>query len=552
MGAIAILFFLTSINLHAQFSGGSGTQADPYQITSRQDMEALADSVNNGAIDTVTNWSKDKYFKVMNNITDSIRTCIGKSNHYYSASTDCIYTFQGNFDGQGYKITLAINIPKKEFEGEYQGLFGMTYKAEVKNVTIDGYIRGNSSDTGNCWTGGIAGLSRLSTISYCINKCTDISVNGVCIGGIVGHMEGGTIDRCQNYSNISAWSAGGIVGHIQPGGYGKDNIIYCDNYGCITAGAGTGGIVGLILGFCNRIGACGVHIDNCVNSGTITGVKTECDEYESIVLGGIVGMNSRLIKQDIPLLTISNCLNIGSVLGGVADTLLEVAGGILGSGMFENNKIENCINAGFVFSDSIAGGIAAGRIAVGNSNYDDNFSGKIENCINTGVVIGDDESTGGIISSKYSITVTNCYYDKQMCIFGGIGGKEVARHAEGRLTQEMTGDGLKAKLGTVDWFYSENLYPRLKVLQDDTVSLVAASPAYLNDANLSNYDAHNNIRVDFAVSTQNSVEWVETAGNVNISGTNATLMNNGADTTPVRNICKYIIFHMFNFHLWFL
>ena len=48
-----VLFFIllsigTVKNLSAQFSGGTGTESDPFRITSREDLEALADSVNNG------------------------------------------------------------------------------------------------------------------------------------------------------------------------------------------------------------------------------------------------------------------------------------------------------------------------------------------------------------------------------------------------------------------------------------------------------------------------------------------------------------------------
>ncbi len=32
----------------------------------------------------------------------------------------------------------------------------------------------------------------------------------------------------------------------------------------------------------------------------------------------------------------------------------------------------------------------------------------------------------------------------------------------------------------------------------------------------------------------------------------ALISSIGCVVTPVRNICKYIIFHMFNFHLWLL
>ncbi|MDR0927060.1 MAG: hypothetical protein LBO69_04760, partial [Ignavibacteria bacterium] len=69
---IVAIIFATTLTASAQFSGGSGTQADPYQITSKADMEELADSCFNRSW-----WSQGKYFSLMNNITDSVRTTIG-------------------------------------------------------------------------------------------------------------------------------------------------------------------------------------------------------------------------------------------------------------------------------------------------------------------------------------------------------------------------------------------------------------------------------------------------------------------------------------------
>jgi hypothetical protein len=43
-----ILFVISDMNLLAQFSGGTGTSTEPYLISSRKDMEDLADSVAQG------------------------------------------------------------------------------------------------------------------------------------------------------------------------------------------------------------------------------------------------------------------------------------------------------------------------------------------------------------------------------------------------------------------------------------------------------------------------------------------------------------------------
>jgi hypothetical protein len=67
---IAFAFFAFSVSgipLLAQLGEGDSTVSNPYEIYTKAHFEELADSVNNGI-----NWSKNKYFIIMNNITDSI------------------------------------------------------------------------------------------------------------------------------------------------------------------------------------------------------------------------------------------------------------------------------------------------------------------------------------------------------------------------------------------------------------------------------------------------------------------------------------------------
>jgi hypothetical protein len=108
----------SSISLFAQFGGGARTKANPYRIYTHKQMEELADSVNRNIPNsplTPYNWSYGKYFILMNNIKDSVRTTIGNYG----------YTFQGNFDGQRYKITLAIKSDSNNNRYTCYGLFGI-------------------------------------------------------------------------------------------------------------------------------------------------------------------------------------------------------------------------------------------------------------------------------------------------------------------------------------------------------------------------------------------------------------------------------------------
>jgi len=172
----AIILGGWTYNATAQFSGGSGTNAEPYQITSKADMEALADSVNNG-----NNWSANKYFKLMNDITDSVRTVIGSN-----------FAFTGNFFGNSKKITVSINKPNEDFVG----LFGGTFGAVISDLTVDGIIVGRN------YVAGIAGQTNGGKISNSSNN-SDITGDNF-VGGIAGRMVGGTvINACFNTGNIN-------------------------------------------------------------------------------------------------------------------------------------------------------------------------------------------------------------------------------------------------------------------------------------------------------------------------------------------------------------
>lgn len=136
-------------------------------------------------------------------------------------------------------------------------------------------------------------------------------------------------------------------------------------------------------------GTCKGKIINCVNKADITS--------SSSLAGGIAGSTSNTEEKTTVII---NCLNSGKISanGGAV-------GGIVGA-LSSNNKIENCVNIGDIFSSSSSG---FGGIAVNA------FVGSaIENCVNTGNIscIADeasqwvtspaDKNIGGIVGSSSS------------------------------------------------------------------------------------------------------------------------------------------------------
>ena len=309
----ALFALLLVGKLNAQFSGGTGTENNPYQITSREDLDKLNNFLENNSM-----WSVGKYFKLMNDITDSIRVPIGGG----------LSTFKGNFDGNNKKITLAINNYSRiifiVMPINFYGLFSRVINAKIYNLTVDGYIRSNLGYSH--FTGSIAGIADNSEIYNCVNLA-DIDVDGVCVGGIVGHLEESYISNCMNSGSIQSTYTpqstvknfcGGIVGHIE----NSSKIVNCINIGTIKAVEVVGGIVGGVSSsdFVDEA----TTILNCINSGFVSG---------DTQVGGIIGFFLSTSGE------IKNCLNTGAVKGN------EKVGCIVGGVpdfAFGSPTIENC------------------------------------------------------------------------------------------------------------------------------------------------------------------------------------------------------------------
>jgi hypothetical protein len=82
--SVFICFFCT--NAFASFSGGDGTQQNPFQISSLNDWYELRDSVlyssQNHNFER-GNWTYGKYFELTKDITDAVTNSIGTSFYIY-------------------------------------------------------------------------------------------------------------------------------------------------------------------------------------------------------------------------------------------------------------------------------------------------------------------------------------------------------------------------------------------------------------------------------------------------------------------------------------
>lgn len=220
-----------------------------YLINNERDLERLAAYVNSGHDAT------GKTFKQNADITlTAAHTSIGR---YFEGTYKY---FKGTYDGNNKTISnLTVNAPNSN----YQGLFGYTREAKIKNVTL-----ANCNITGKQYTGGIVGYASTSTaIENChvngnINAtASDASEHG----GIVGSATATSITNCTVTGTISTSVSndnyGGIVGAAN-----YDVVITsCENAAKISGdGQKHGGIVGRDNNGSNKF-------KYCLNTGVVKG-----------------------------------------------------------------------------------------------------------------------------------------------------------------------------------------------------------------------------------------------------------------------------------------
>lgn len=333
---------------------GSGTEADPYQIGTAQEMAWLAYAVNN-------QMESAGYCAVLTADID-LGYCQWPVIGVLSSNGQRAYT--GTFDGQGHTVS-GLNITSLGGRQKL-GLFGVAQDAVIENLTV----RGNIDLTG--------------VRSY-------DTTTGYIIGGVLGSGEGGgvTIRSCVSQVDISVSfvndqkaqnsAVGGLVGRLS--GSGSHEITNCRNEGriytafapgaCYLGGSGGNGGQGGIVGF---IGA-SAQLECCVNTGTVYAGR-------AAGVGGIVGNAG----DSGVTITLNQCANQGAVSNDTGGVLLRKGGtgGIIGLAPTGSVTVSSCYNTGAVAGSAIVGGILGGEKGEHTSSQYGNQNLTLENCYNAG------------------------------------------------------------------------------------------------------------------------------------------------------------------------
>lgn len=192
--------------------------------------------------------------------------------------------FRGTFDGQGYTIT-GVNL---DSDTDFQGIFGYTDGATIKNLNVEGTKIKNTNTSSSTATGGLAGYTNNTLISNCHVTYTEkIEAAYDNVGGLVGYANGTRIVNSSARAEVKAVHnyAGGLVGIVRKGsvishcfaikgatatlyyaggligGCYDADVDYCYSWGNATANRYAGGLIGR----CN--GTAVNHVINCYAAG---------------------------------------------------------------------------------------------------------------------------------------------------------------------------------------------------------------------------------------------------------------------------------------------
>ena len=316
---------------------GSGTETDPYRISTAEGLKIFHDIVNgeNGRaqkLDACATLTADIVLNDGTFAEDGSYTP-GPSSAALTEWTfiGCDYepAYSGTFDGAGH--TVQGVYCNDQIKGR-AGLFGYVSGATIKNVKVTGYIKTDG------FAGGIAAYIRNGTsITGCVNAATVIAADSARVspsaGGIVGCSEldqQNQITNCINTGTVKVItlkndypSAGGILGQA----VNSTLISNCSNFGTVSGSqfenaTATNSYVGGIAG---RITL--TTVSDCYNAGVVTDTANP-----EPTIGGIVGILDGTTS-------LVNSYNVGSV---TATSTTAKLGGVAGSVSRYNNTITNC------------------------------------------------------------------------------------------------------------------------------------------------------------------------------------------------------------------
>lgn len=320
-------------------SGGSGTQDDPWLISTAADLKALADYINSG---NATDCDADA----------DVCGGVGNFHGYYFKQTADIDLqgvewdpigydgeegsyFAGNYDGSNYVIRNAAFDGKDNDSRNCVGIFGWVAFGSVSNLHIEN-VAFSSSGLARQYVGGLAGVVFDSSITNCSVKNSTLNSartirNTTRAGALIASVAGGTIKECSAENNqvISTSYAGGLIAE-QDDDNSDGPTTFTNCYvvnSTVTASAEESDDV-VFGGFCGFVNGDDLNLTNCFVYDTAISIADNSQNSHDH-FGIFAGDLYRNLPNYTATITTNNCyygkvtLPLGSNIEPVKDTSTE-------------------------------------------------------------------------------------------------------------------------------------------------------------------------------------------------------------------------------------
>ncbi len=244
----------------ADYSGGTGTENDPFQIGSAVDWITLCN----------TSSDQNKHFVLIKDID------------FTGVSLVPLDQFSGVFDGNDHVIRHLIIISDN---ADSTGLIG-TLKGDgkINNLNME-----NVAVTGRSYTGGLVGLN-YGFVKSCYVSGTVTGSSTSPVGSLVGKNDG-IVTLC--------YSTGTVHGDNQVGGligYNRGKVDLCYAASKVEASYNAGGLVGVNQGI----------VDLCYATSKV-------EAFEEV--GGLVGYNGGTVTSSYSIGAITGQEHVGGLVG---------------------------------------------------------------------------------------------------------------------------------------------------------------------------------------------------------------------------------------------
>ena len=440
------------------FAGGSGTESDPYQVKTAEQLACFAKSINEGETYEGKYIKQTKNIKLNNNLNDSISngetaglhvwTSAGHRYYDQTAGENVIKTFAGTYDGDNKIISgLYLTGDSAPSERAYKGMFGHTTNATFKNMVLSDVYMYTGGNTGALIGFGYENLNLDNIATYGNAVFTDWDGAGI-FSNYDGNSVGSLIieDTTNNINLTCNGSCSGVGHRIESIKSSPDepsllarNVV---NNGNITntGGSSWGGVLGYV-----SASNANTLFENVGNNGDFTLNGTSS-------LAGISGYLS------VNKLVANNCYNTGDW----SDNWSGQSGGLFGSTYASGGiTADSCYNSGdFTHKDSHPEGLSRSPDGImyngGIFGYTGSEKITLTNSYNTGNMSAPYAYGSGIIANNFNneSLVENCYNEGDITGASYTGG--VVGYFSGTInkvynTGTITGFGGARLGGIVGW-----------------------------------------------------------------------------------------------------